>query len=216
MHDKHMTYHEVREALAEPGCAICRLAVKAVSSYLSGMLWESVNDPGARGAIRAARGFCNYHTHVLAEMASSLSLAIIYEDLVGAALEDLADACSGMRRRRRRAPECPACRMRAEATRRYLDVLTAEIPDPDWRAHLEASDGLCFGHAVQACSLTQGENRAFLLEIAERKLMALKAELAEVIRKNDYRFSDEPWGSESDSPRRAALMMAGVPGGIAR
>lgn len=213
--DRHITYHEVRDALAEPGCAICRLAVKAVSSYLSGFLWESVNDPAARAAIRDARGFCNYHTHLLTEMASSLSLAIIYEDLVAVAVEDLAHACPGMRRGRRRASVCPACRMRDEATRRYQDALVGALPDPDWRGRLAASDGLCFGHAMQACALAQGESRAFLVELAERKLTILKAELAEVIRKNDYRFSDEPWGAESGSPRRAAAMMAGAPGGIA-
>ena len=36
---------------------------------------------------------------------------------------------------------------------------------------------------------------------------ALVAELEEFVRKNDYRFRDEPWGGERDAWRRALLRL---------
>ena len=58
---RHMTYHDLREALAEPGCAFCRLVARAVDRYLRALLYESVNDPGLREKLRASRGFCRGH-----------------------------------------------------------------------------------------------------------------------------------------------------------
>jgi hypothetical protein len=37
----------------------------------------------------------------------------------------------------------------------------------------------------------------------------LHAELAEIIRKHDYRYRDEPWGPEKDAWSRAAAKLAG-------
>ena len=59
---KHMTYHSLREALAAPGCAFCRLVASAVDRYLRALLHESVNDPEVRERLRASRGFCREHS----------------------------------------------------------------------------------------------------------------------------------------------------------
>jgi hypothetical protein len=43
-------YHELLEALSEPGCAVCRRAEEAVDDVIAGFLHEHVNDPGFRAA----------------------------------------------------------------------------------------------------------------------------------------------------------------------
>jgi len=39
------SFHDLREALAQPDCAVCRLKADATEHYLDSLLWESVNDP---------------------------------------------------------------------------------------------------------------------------------------------------------------------------
>jgi len=48
-----------------------------------------------------------------------------------------------------------------------------------------------------------------LIAIHREKLEALHTELAELIRKNDYRFMKEGFGKEGDSWLRAVAMMVG-------
>jgi hypothetical protein len=47
-----MSYYDLRDALAQPGCPVCRLKADAVKHHLDGLLWESVNDVGVRHACR--------------------------------------------------------------------------------------------------------------------------------------------------------------------
>jgi len=38
-------YYELREALQEPGCALCRLEAVTTERFLDGLLYGQVNDP---------------------------------------------------------------------------------------------------------------------------------------------------------------------------
>ncbi len=65
----HTVYFDIQDALAEPGCALCQLALRSLRNYFNSMVmvYESVNDPGIRAAIRAAHGFCEVHGRMLRE-----------------------------------------------------------------------------------------------------------------------------------------------------
>ena len=81
------TAFEVREALAELGCPVCRLAVRSVGRWLAAVAYEQVNDIQLRNELRAARGFCNVHAHRwLREVHSVLGTSIVYQDLLKAGL----------------------------------------------------------------------------------------------------------------------------------
>jgi hypothetical protein len=77
-----MGFYNVRDALAQPGCAICRLKTGAARWFLDGLLWECVNDPGMRRDIRQARGFCHEHAWDLVHNGASLGVAIIMRDVL--------------------------------------------------------------------------------------------------------------------------------------
>src|SRR3979409_961668 len=84
------TAFEVREALPQAGCPVCRLAVRSVGRWLASVAYDQVNDVDLRNELRAARGFCNVHAHRwLTEVRSVLGTAIVYEDLLKAGLREL-------------------------------------------------------------------------------------------------------------------------------
>jgi hypothetical protein len=220
-----MSYHEVREACAQAGCPLCRLATEAVDRYLDAILYEDVNDPEMRAKLSASQGYCHTHAwRLTAQGGSALGIAIVYQDLVRQAARRLAGARlepGGLLRRagtgaavRALTPEarCPACAHRDEMERLSLTTLVEALAQRDkaMQAALEGSAGLCLPHLRRALEVTQDEaGFAFLRGLMEAKLKALAAELDEFIRKNDYRFSHEGFGAEGDSWQRAIGVVVG-------
>lgn len=221
--------HDLREALNLPGCPACRLVERDTGRYLDNLLWENVNDPGLRGEIRRALGFCRDHTQVLVSRpGASLGLALIARDVWGeiqrvteaarlpvprARRAHTADLAAGLLARLTPQGECPACTYARAMEDLYLDVLLERLLGEDGLlAAYQASGGLCLPHFRQALNRVQdGAVYAALVEaqraIGQRRL----AELDEFIRKNDYRFRDEPWGRERDAWLRALNALVGGP-----
>ncbi len=88
----------LKHAMREPGCPLCRLQREAEKRYLDNLLWENVNDPATREQWAAGLGFCTRHAWQLQRLEAQrygdgLGNAILYEDLlqrVISALEALA------------------------------------------------------------------------------------------------------------------------------
>ena len=217
------TAFEVREALGEPGCAICHLALRSTTRLIGSIAYEQINDVDLRQVLRRARGFCNPHAHRwLREARNVLGTALIYRDVLRAALEDLDSSSNGRRGllggllgapesgSSQRRGACPICAAQREAEVRYLSaLLSVAATEADV---LVGSDGLCRRHALMA--VRRGGPAAPLIAAqAREQIEALVRDLDEVIRKEDYRFRDEPrTESERTAPARAIAWAAGLDG----
>lgn len=89
-----LAYVDLKEAMAQPGCPLCRLAARTERRYLSSFLYENVLDVGVREALRSAWGFCPQHTWMLYEIEQEeyhdgMGTAIVHEDLLGRVAEVL-------------------------------------------------------------------------------------------------------------------------------
>ena len=216
---RHSVFFEVEDALAKPGCPLCRLTTASVLQYFAALGYEQVNDVALRDELRANGGFCPRHAWLFWEQSGNrLGVAIIYRDVLANATRGLRGgraAVSGLGRRvsslfRSDAgpsdePEqraCTACRYERDAERRYRSTLLEHLGAPDVRERFAASSGLCLPHLSRALTGSDGET-GWLQQDAERRLGALVDELDEYIRKHDYRFRHEGFGTEEDAPRRA-------------
>ena len=217
---KHALYFDLIDACAETGCPVCRLSLKSTRRYLDGVMYEYVNDPGARDDLRAARGYCNKHAWWLTEIhGASLGVAIVYEDIlrsVAGAVEGVPDGHKARARaeellkRLRPAGECPACTHRDTKEGHVLNTLLKHIHDERLAAALKTSSGLCLPHLVRAVELVKDNNTlGRLAALQQEKLVRLQNELAEFIRKSDYRFQAEGFGQEGNSWRRAIALVSG-------
>lgn len=81
-------HHELFDALAQPGCAICRLAAAATDRYLSAWIYEVFSDMGNRMRLIEAHGFCTLHTWAIAASHAAFQLAVAYETIVDAVLRN--------------------------------------------------------------------------------------------------------------------------------
>jgi Family of unknown function (DUF6062) len=218
------TAFEVREALREPGCAVCRLTQRSVARLLKSVAYEQVNDLALRSALRKRGGFCNAHAHQwLREAHSVLGTALIYKDVLQTARRELESQTNGQRGGLLRsllgsAPAdadvpCPACHGQLEAESRYIDALLALLKsDTTVASELDAADGLCRRH-TQSAVRAGGDTAEPVTRRARQAIDDLVAQLDEVIRKEDYRFRHEPrTDEERTAPARAIAWAAGLEG----
>ena len=235
--DRSTSFFDLRDALSEPGCVVCRLNVDSADEFLDSLLWESVNDPLKRQEVRRSLGFCHKHAWLLVRASASVGVAIIAQDLFERVLETIDkasfDALPALSLRRvhevvdskqpsaataglvaqltAQAP-CPACVWEEKMERIYLDALVQNLRGEDGLlAEFEKSDGLCLPHFRQALACVRDRATFEALVSAQRAIWErLVDHLGESIRKNDYRFQHEAWGEESGAWLRAIAALVGT------
>ncbi len=234
--ERKIAFHELREALAQPGCALCRLRTRTADQVVEALLWEQVNDPALRRRVRLARGFCHAHAWLLVRQGASLGVAILLRDVLQDLLDETAEApfrpppALSLRRaqealdrsRPSQATEelvarleprgpCPVCRQVEAMEEVYLQTLVEDLlGEGGLLAEVQASDGLCLPHFRRALALVRDQEAFRALLAAQRCIWQdLADRLSEAIRKSDYRFRDEPPGDEAGSWLMALVAVAG-------
>jgi hypothetical protein len=232
-----MSFFELRDALAEPGCALCRLRTRAADGFLDTLLWESVNDPARRREIRRARGFCYEHGWALVRATASVGVAIIARDVLQSLLDIMADADFRVNpplslRRMQEAmnsdvpsaataglvadlePQtlCPACVWAAKMETIYLDTLLHNLAGEDGlQADYGASEGLCLPHFRRTLARVRKVAVYEALVSAQRAAWErLVTQLDESVRKSDYRHLNESWGEEAGAWLRGVAALVGA------
>jgi len=223
------TAYDLIQACRQPGCPVCRVEQSVVERYLDNLFYESVNDIQLRERLRASMGFCREHAWLAVDkrLGSALGFAIIYHDVINntlrqlesdvtppitkhwsALLKQIPEQASGTVQRVIYAltpqKHCVVCHQRDKALHIIISSLVESLNEPEMTSALQSSDRLCMPHLKKAFeSVRDLEACNLLLLIHREKLENLRSELAEFIRKNDYRFKNEGFGAEGDSWRRA-------------
>lgn len=181
-------------AFAEPGCPVCRCLDADARRDLAAFLREMTMDPAGRAALRAAGGFCGWHTSLLRDETDGiLSVALLAEDLLRA---DLA-----------RRVVCSACVTLEERADAYLRGLL-DLP----ATTLDGRGLPCRPHLRRLRAITPDVTRVTAMERAlERRLARLQADLVGFIDKQDYRRTDPPTTQEARAWSDALEHLAGHP-----
>lgn len=230
---KWIDYFDLKDAMKKPGCPLCSRMETLSLRFLDSLFYERVTDLWTRVGLRKAKGFCNWHAWMSADLPFSNSgIAIIYKDLLDAEIEELSkwvdsQALSPKRRdlrrhrkrsarffpyRENKAP-CPVCKSIKDYEKMEMGVLLDFIDEEEFSEAFEKSSGICLRHLIRLIQ-NHGEHPHLQLFIEKqmRKYRSLSGELEEFIRKLDYRFSKEPKGREADSWKRVIEQFAGKKG----
>jgi len=228
--EKWIDYFELTDAFKSPGCPLCNRTKKLSWKFLDNLFYECVTDVWTRVGLRKAKGFCNWHAWMSAELPCSNSgIAIIYKDLIDAEIGELSkwvkrkepsNKTIDFRRLRKKAEaffsswdnktSCPICKFVEEHERMATGVLLDFIDEEAFCQEFEKSSGICVRHLVHVMrTFSKHPNLKLLVEKQVQKYQSLSDELNEFIRKLDYRFSKEPKGSEVDSWKRVIKQFTG-------
>jgi len=233
---KFIAYFELQDACKGEGCPVCFLVAKISLRSLDNLMWERVNDPSTRRDLVASRGFCNWHAWMILQVPHSQSgTAILHEHLVREQTDTLkrlrrtrhpirpwerlfrrlfsaVDAPTAVIWRQGKAP-CPICTHVRSFEATYLQTCLEYMTDLDFQRSFEASFGLCVPHLNLAVSLhPEHPNLPALFKQQLAKMEALRVDLQEFIRKQDYRFRKEPMGNEGTAWRRSIELLTGKAG----
>jgi len=216
-------YQVLLEACKQEGCVLCRLSYESTYRYLDAWKYELFTDVDLQKELRRSLGFCHTHTWQLAQMGASLQLAQNYRSILSDTMNQLQEAegaVAGSLLRRffdtkqePQRPRCPACRQQEEAEVHLVHTLRHAILDSVFYTTFAHSRGLCLHHLRFASELKMSDTRGDWLALLRKGQIAclqrLDAQLAEMIRKHDYRFKDEERGPEMVSWLHAAGLVAG-------
>lgn len=213
----------MREA---PGCPICHLGCKSGLQYIDGVMYESVNDYGLRQQLTQSLGFCAFHSQEMLTIAGAkLGAAIIEQSMLREALrrsQKLANGRNGFLSSfspknidpplAPSSETCPACQHERETEIRALEELLQHW-DAHWLKLLVHAGGFCAPHFAQAIALSPDKTLIQTLKASHKRIWeALDVHLSEFIRKQDYRFRDEPiLPEEAVASRRAIAIITGEP-----
>ena len=236
MSKKFIGFFRLVDACVAPGCPVCRCLLADSRQYLEALLYEQVNDPDVRRRLRAAWGFCGWHTWMLGDIAgSAFGSAIIYDDILRVASRRFERGVRGagrdsagpwrrllrlLRRIRRPLPVglrdrlamCPACRERIDAEARYLDVMLGFMEDFELERAYGRSDGLCVPHALQAMEMGPARPAEALVIRTLPKWAALRGDLSAFLEKHDHRNPRPFTDTDRTVVARAFEALAGAPG----
>jgi hypothetical protein len=197
--EKHTPYYELLDAIGQPECPICRLAIRSADRFLQWYSYEHVNDIEIREQVRQALGFCHRHAWRLADDHSPLGTAITYYDVLGELLHLIRTAKQGgglfrnaagiIRSKTEATAACLACAAQDDAERRYLSLLVETLRDDAAVQQLYVeSDGVCLPHFRAALGLRPADKALkVLVAVQESRIERIRARLEQIVRKSDYR-----------------------------
>lgn len=233
-----LTEAEVRrEVDRAPGCPACAVATAGMDAAIHQLSGGAPHESGLAASLPLSRGLCNNHARRAYTLLRPDQLRAVWQPVIEATLIALQSppAASGdgphsfwdalfgdsqlsqpggaIAERLSAVAECPICIAQRVAERKALALLlepaagAAARDQSDWRFDV------CLVHlvtALQRCEREDAANKTIASAGAAFRL--LRRELHEYIRKQDYHFSGQPAGRESDAPWRGVARIAGVRG----
>lgn len=205
--DRHLTYHLLLESAPLSECPLCHILHTDMPHRLETLLTELVNDPECRARNRQSLGLCAAHAQAALSLNHALGIALLYRDAALQASDRLRLRAAGVRLRPR--AECPVC----VQTRHYEAILVRSmaelLADKRLQVAYAAGAGLCVGHLEAVIAEAAAPVAKYLAETEGERLGMLADELTEYVRKQDWRYAQEVFGREADSPRRAIEKISG-------
>ena len=161
-------------------CVFCYLEQSQVTRYLTGVANDGVNNIPLRVRLQKRGGYCATHNQQFATVANVLSSAILFDAFTTMHLER---AAAGKRPLR---VDCEACEVKTTTRTNFMTSLKAYRKSNDVQAFIQNTP-LCLTHVTLVCRYMPPAVRQTIIA----RHAPLRRDLQELIRKHDYRFSDE-------------------------
>jgi sarcosine oxidase delta subunit len=185
----------VREALEYRGCPICGVLDKDEFDFMADLQYRTIKEEKARQDVILSNGYCNFHFHQMARLASPMGNAVLTKDLIDAEIKEIEGGSFGPILR----IECPVCKHADEREEFYVREFGALLSEKSFQKEYEATDGLCRIHLKRVLNLLQGgELHQFVLASHMMHLRLLKVELETFISKvgstqRDFKAEKNSW-----------------------
>lgn len=237
--DRSSEAEALRTACQHEGCPICSVILEQIAHSMNTWSHEGFTDIEHRQEVTRARGFCPLHTWQLAQRNNAFQLGVVYENILSTLVEDLAAYEQGQAQPQkmqrnwlteikhlfpsgsssllqdpaRSYEQCVFCKLQTTTEQRLIERLVGLLQTEEaMPTQLSQSTGLCRVHFTRTLQYAETHAPAqcpTLITCQRTCIERVLGELHELVRKHDYRFSQEAHGEEMTSWRRAVLLCAG-------
>jgi hypothetical protein len=197
----------LREALGYRGCPICHVLDKDETDFMAQLQYQTIKEEQVRQAVVSANGYCNFHFHQMARLASPMGNAVLTKDLIDAEIKEIERGSFGPTL----GIDCPICKYVDEREEFYVKQFRGLLSEKSFQNEYEATDGLCRIHLKGVLNLLNRDKlRQFILTTEVMHLKILRLELEAFISK--VRSTSRDLGAEKHSWWVAIEKMAGKKG----
>ena len=184
----------LREALEYRGCPICHVLDKDESDFMAELQYQTIKEEKVRQDVVSSNGYCNFHFHQMARLASPMGNAVLTKDLIDAEIKEIEEGSFGPTLK----IDCPVCKYMAKREDFYLEEFKTLLKERSFQKEYEGTDGLCLVHFRSILnSADEKELRQFLLATQMMHLKLLRMELETFISK--VRSTSRDMGVEKNS-----------------
>lgn len=216
--ERDTVWYELLEAMQHSdSCPVCALTMEKLKRRIDAFLYECVNDVRLRRQINASHGFCGHHAFMLMNAGDPVAHAVLYGTFLDAECTELAKTPPVAAKHAKSAGlggGCMFCDFVAECEQSYAGAFGRFFSDPEFSGVYRQSGILCVPHLHTAqAAMKDLEAIAQLRGSTEGKYAKIAADLSEIRRKSDYRYSSEKWtASERTAWKKAVQIMNGFEG----
>jgi hypothetical protein len=184
----------LHEAFQYRGCPICNLLEKEESEFMATLQYQTFNEEKIRQSVVSGNGYCNFHFHQMARLASPMGMAILTKDLINAEINEIE---MGSFRPTLRI-DCPICKYANEREESHVREFRTLLSRESFQKEYEATDGLCRIHLRRVLNLMkEDELHQFILTAHIMHLKLLKVQLETFISKmrstRDFKEEKDSW-----------------------
>jgi len=185
----------LREAFGYRGCLICHVLDRDETDFMAQLQYQTIKEEKVRKDVVSANGYCNFHFHQMARMASPIGNAILIKDLIKEEIREIEEKTSGMKDE----VDCSVCNYVIDCEDFYLEEFKALLQEGSFQQEYDSTDGLCRIHLKRVLdSLKESELRQYLLKTQLMHLKLLGVELETFISKvrstsRDFKEEKNSW-----------------------
>lgn len=217
---------EASQANPQLGCPFCRLYNQLEQNELDLILGASMMEPDIRIKTNEL-GFCRDHFTMMLRRPKRLPLALILESHLAEQYKNLGRRAAFAGKAGENAAKkfttlkhsCYICtRIEYNFVRMLETAALLWENDPEFRKKSDAQPFFCLPHfagyvAAAKERLSRRDFAEFYKSVSEREgafMEELNADVSHFVKKFDYRYDAEPWGTAKDAPERAVAFLSGT------
>ena len=197
-----MIEYNIKDALGNGGCPICKAAEENMEKLLWWFKTESHNDPSTLESLKNHPFICEKHKKEIIKMGSYISTTLEFLTKTDSELFSSLLLKNGKKFKKEiktlSNPVCKFCEDEKRIEKHAVQTFVKMLDDDAIRDLYIKSDGLCRKHLIDVLEVI-GEHcdkSVFLIRDALKRLSSVQNEFAAFFHKLDYRFSNEKKGKE--------------------
>lgn len=184
----------LNKAFAYRGCPICNVLDEEESDFMAVLQYQTLKEETVRREVVSANGYCNFHFHQMARMASPMGMAILSKDLIDAEIKEAERGSFEPALR----IDCPICKYIEAREESHVKEFSALLAEGSFRKEYEATDGLCRIHLKRVLNLLREDGCIrFMFASHIMHLKLLRVELETFISKSkstrDFKEEKDSW-----------------------